>query len=259
MIRSPLAHAFVLSPNVEARRGNRAVDMMLLHYTGMASAEAACQRLCDARSGVSCHYLVDEEGHITQMVGEEMRAWHAGASVWEGETDINSRSIGIEICNPGHLLGYRDFPAAQMQAVAALARDILARHAIAPQRVLAHSDVAPARKMDPGERFDWKFLSGQGIGLWVEPAPSQEGEAWTEGHLGEHISQLQRQFADFGYGIGTSGHYDGHTAYVVTAFQRHFRPARVDGIADPSTRATLAKLLRSLPAKRYGQANRGTL
>lgn len=246
MIRSPLAHDFVLSPNVEARRGGRPVDMLLLHYTGMASAAAARGWLCNARSGVSCHYLVDEEGRITQMVGEEMRAWHAGVSSWRGEADTNSRSIGIEIHNLGHALGYTAFPAPQMSAVAALGRDIISRHDIAPAMVLAHSDVAPARKIDPGERFDWRYLHRNGIGHWVEPFPPMPGACLGVGEEGEAVMRLQGLLAEYGYGIAVSGTYDHATRQVVAAFQRHFRPALVDGIADHSTMETLAALAAAL-------------
>ena len=145
--------------------------MLLLHYTGMTTGEAALERLKDPTSEVSCHYLVFEDGVILQMVPESRRAWHAGQSEWSGTTDINSQSIGIEIVNPGHAHGYRDFPPMQMEAVVALCRDLIARWAIVPWRVLAHSDVAPQRKMDPGERFDWRLLANAGVGLWVEPAP----------------------------------------------------------------------------------------
>lgn len=243
MIRSPLAHDFVLSPNVEARRGGRAADMLLLHYTGMTSASAARDWLCNPRSGVSCHYLVDETGRITQMVGEEMRAWHAGVSSWQGETDTNSRSIGIEIHNRGHTLGYTAFPARQMAAVAALCRDILSRHGIAPRMVLAHSDVAPARKIDPGEKFDWRYLHRHGVGHWVEPAPPLTGAALGMGEDGEAVMRLQGLLAAYGYGVAVTGAYDHATRQVVAAFQRHFRPAAVDGIADRSTLETLAAVV----------------
>ena len=240
MIRSPLADDFVLSPNIEPRRGNVRPDMIVLHYTGMESALAARVWLCDARSKVSSHYLIDEAGEITQMVGEEMRAWHAGVSAWEGDTDINSRSVGIEIHNPGHQLGYRDFPAAQMEVVIALCRDIASRHSIAPRRVLAHSDVAPVRKIDPGEKFDWQRLKAAGIGHWVAPSPWRGGPT---PNAGDEIAALQSKLARYGYGVEVTGNCDGQTQAVVQAFQRHFRPARVDGIADPSTVETLDRLL----------------
>lgn len=242
MIRSFIADDFVLSPNIGPRRDGRGVDMLLLHYTGMASAAKARDWLCNPESGVSCHYLVDEIGRITQMVGEEMRAWHAGQSSWGGETDTNSRSIGIEIHNPGD----EPYPPAQMQGVIRLCRDILARHAIPRHLVLAHSDVAPGRKIDPGEHFDWEALHRAGIGHWVEPAPIAAGPGIRPGDTGEAVIRLQALLAEYGYGLPLSGNYDHDTATVVRAFQRHFRPARVDGIADHSTIETLGRLVGAL-------------
>lgn len=243
MILSPLARSVLQAPNVEPRRNARAVDMLLLHYTGMASAEAACDLLCSAQSGVSCHYLVDEDGAITQMVGEEMRAWHAGVSCWKGETDTNSRSIGIEIQNPGHTLGYRDFPARQMAAVVALCRDILCRHAIAPEHVLAHSDVAPGRKIDPGEKFDWSLLHREGVGHWVPPAPPDPAPL----EPGE-LLKFQRLLNSYGYAIEETGQSDEATRKVTDAFQRHFRPALVNGLPDRSALRTAERLASGLHA-----------
>lgn len=238
MIVSPLAHEVVVAANSEPRRNGRAVDMLLLHYTGMASAAAARDLLCSAESGVSCHYLVDEDGAITQMVGEELRAWHAGVSSWQGETDTNSRSVGIEIHNPGHQFGYRDFPAAQMRAVVALCRDILSRHAIAPRNVLAHSDVAPGRKIDPGERFDWPLLHREGIGHWVPPSPP--GGTTLQGR---DLAAFQELLKSYGYGIEVTGEYDDLTRRVTDAFQRHFRPALVNGVPDLSALRTAERLV----------------
>lgn len=243
MIRSPLGHRFVLAPSIEPRQLNRTPDMLILHYTGMESAERACAWLCNPASRVSCHYLVDEHGVITQMVGEEMRAWHAGQSSWEGETDSNSRSIGIEIHNPGHSLGYPHFPAEQMKAVIRLCRDIVSRHAIAPRRVLAHSDVAPLRKIDPGEKFDWAWLHREGVGHWVPPAAIDSGQFFQLGDRGQPVEALQSMLALYGYGIEINGEFDRPTHLVVKAFQRHFRQARVDGVADRSTIETLHRLL----------------
>ena len=231
------------SPNHDARTAP--IDILLLHYTGMRSGEAACARLIDADAKVSAHYLVYEDGCIDQLVPEARRAWHAGVSSWKGETDINSRSIGIEIVNPGHEFGYRDFPEAQIEAVIALCRDIVARHAIRPERVLAHSDIAPARKLDPGERFPWARLAAAGVGLWIEPTPISDGDTLVPGQRGEDITMLQTMLAKFGYAAALSGVYDEATRDIVTAFQRHFRPARVDGIADASTLDTLARALSS--------------
>jgi N-acetylmuramoyl-L-alanine amidase len=192
---------------------------------------------------VSSHYLVFEDGRIFQLVPEALRAYHAGVSSWEGETDNNSRSIGIEIANPGHDFGYPDFPQAQIEAVIALCRDILARRPMRPDRVVAHSDVAPSRKNDPGEKFPWARLHAAGIGHWVEPAPLGEDRGLAKGDRGPAVAELQSSLAAYGYGVAASGQFDDTTRDVVVAFQRHFRPARVDGIADRSTIETLRRLL----------------
>jgi N-acetylmuramoyl-L-alanine amidase len=217
--------------------------MLLLHYTGMESAEAALDWLTREESKVSCHYLVDEDGRITQMVRESERAWHAGQSLWSSETDLNSCSIGIEIHNQGHDFDYRDFPETQMRAVIALCGDILGRHAIPPHRVLAHSDIAPGRKRDPGEKFDWQMLAEAGIGLWVPPAEITDDGALGPGDENPSVLEFQQQLAAFGYGVETTGTYGKGLESVVQAFQRHFRPERIDGIADVSTRETLKRLL----------------
>lgn len=239
---SPLVARVVASPNHEARRDVAQPDILLLHYTGMRTTQAALERLCDPAARVSSHYLVFEDGRILQLVPESERAFHAGESSWEGTRDINSRSIGIEIGNPGHDEGCPEFPNAQIEAVIALSRDILSRWPITAFRVLAHSDVAPARKRDPGERFPWARLAAAGVGLWVEPEPVVSGVALRPGDRGEKVADLQRALADYGYGVAPNGLYDAGTEEVVTAFQRHFRPTRVDGIADTSTAATLKKL-----------------
>jgi N-acetylmuramoyl-L-alanine amidase len=229
------------SPNHDERK--TAIDMILLHYTGMESAAAALERLCSEAARVSCHYFVDEDGGIVQLVPEARRAWHAGTSSWLGAIDINACSIGIEIVNPGHDFGYPDFPDVQIEAVIALCRDIIRRRKIPPARVLAHSDVAPARKNDPGEKFPWRKLADAGIGLWVDPTHVMPGPELDPGDKGGAITMIQQMLKDFGYGIAPTGAYDETTTQVVTAFQRHFRPARVDGIADHSTLETLKRLL----------------
>lgn len=242
--RLPMRAMF--SPNFGERAANARIDILLLHYTGMNSAGAACERLCDPSAEVSCHYLIDEDGAIIAMVPEDKRAWHAGAGSWEGRGDINSRSIGIEIHNPGHDGGYPPFPDRQMQAVADLCIDILQRHPIAPSRVLAHSDIAPGRKIDPGERFDWRFLHDAGIGLWVEPEPLVASpECMSLGDESPIVADLQAALAAYGYGLELTGRFDHHTQDVVSAFQRHFRQECVDGVADPSTLVTLERLLRA--------------
>ena len=231
----------VASPNHDARA--HAIDILLLHYTGMRSAEAARARLTDPAQKVSAHYLVHEDGRIEQLVAEARRAWHAGVSSWQGADDINSRAIGIEIVNRGHDFDYPDFPDAQIEAVIALCGDILARQRIAPARVLAHSDVAPGRKQDPGEKFPWARLAAAGIGLWVAPAPIRPGRVLGPDARGEQVAELQRLLARFGYAVDITHRYDAPTAAAVTAFQQHYRPARVDGIADFSTVDTLRRLL----------------
>ena len=231
----------VPSPNHDAR--TTPIDILLLHYTGMRTAEAAFERLIDASAKVSSHYLVYEDGRIDQLVAETRRAWHAGVASWKDATDINSRSIGIEIVNPGHDFGYRDFPDAQIDAVIALCRDIIARRNIPAARVLAHSDIAPARKQDPGEKFPWGRLAAAGIGVWVEPSPIREATTLKPNDRSPQVAELQRALARFGYAADITHLYDQATSEVVTAFQRHFRPARVDGLADRSTVATLQRLL----------------
>jgi N-acetylmuramoyl-L-alanine amidase len=232
------------SPNNGERRSGRRPDMILLHYTGMADPEAALELLRARGSDVSTHYFVFEDGRIIQMVPESRRAWHAGVSSWAGDTDINSCSIGIEIANPGHDHGYPDFPKRQIAAVTALCRSIQTRNTITPVRVVAHSDVAPARKQDPGEKFPWRTLYDSGVGHWVKPAPIMNfGPTLLPGDRGNAVVALQKSLADYGYGLEISGEYDTVTQEVVTAFQRHFRPERIDGIADPSTRSTLQELI----------------
>jgi len=243
---SPFVSAVLPSPNHDERQEE--IDILLLHYTGMATAEEAIARLRDPASKVSCHYLIHEDGRIVQMVPEARRAWHAGLSNWEGETDINARSVGIEIHNPGHEHGYRDFPDAQIEAVIRLGLDICQRHAIPRNRVLAHSDVAPRRKEDPGEKFPWDRLYAAKLGHWQKPAPlTTQGDTFFEGDEGEPVEEIQSLFSIYGYGIEITGVFDAQTKAVATAFQRHFRQEKVDGIVDPSTIATLRRLLKALP------------
>jgi N-acetylmuramoyl-L-alanine amidase len=235
-----------VSPNFGPRRDGKRADAIILHYTGMETGEAAETWLCNPESEVSAHYLVHEDGRIVQMVREADRAWHAGAGSWQGETDMNSRSIGIEIVNPGHFLGYPEFGDRQVEAVIELCRGISLRHAVVPERVLAHSDIAPARKIDPGEKFPWGRLSAAGIGHFVEPAPVRGGEVLARESVGVGVENLQSMLALYGYGLDISGTFDEGTWQVVAAFQRHFRPTWVDGVADESTIETLRRLLEAL-------------
>lgn len=243
MIGTALPHRFQASPNCGPRRERAEINIIIMHYTGMSDAQKACDWLCNEKSEVSSHYLIDEAGGIVQMVDEACRAWHAGVSSWHGEEDINSASIGIEIHNPGHLQGYPDFPLAQMQAVAKLSEDLVQRYDIQPRNVLAHSDVAPGRKVDPGEKFDWAYLHQHGVGHWTLPEPITGGTFLQDGDSGDAVTTLQEMLKHYGYGIEVSGRFGAHTKTVVEAFQRHFRPALVDGVADQSTVATLHRLL----------------
>jgi N-acetylmuramoyl-L-alanine amidase len=215
------------SPNHGPRPAGKPVDMLVLHYTGMRSAAEALDRLCDPEAEVGAHYLVDEDGTVWRLVPEDRRAWHAGRSFWAGETDINGVSVGIELVNPGHEFGYRPFPEAQLAALEALAAGILARHAIPAKRVLGHSDVAPQRKQDPGEFFPWERLARAGLGIWPRPAaPAPEAAP-------------ERLLAAIGY--ETAAPLDA----VIAAFQRHWRPSRCDGVADPETLAMMAAVAAS--------------
>ncbi|MBD8876262.1 N-acetylmuramoyl-L-alanine amidase [Roseibium polysiphoniae] len=236
------------SPNHGERAPGSQIDMLILHYTGMQDGDSALRRLCDPRSEVSAHYFVYEDGSILQCVPESRRAWHAGKSSWQGQADINSRSIGVEIVNPGHEWGYRDFPDVQIEAVADLCADICRRHDIQPRMVLAHSDVAPGRKEDPGEKFPWASLALRRVGHYVEPAPITSGLFMQLGESGQPVEAVQSMLALYGYEVGISGSFDQATQAAVTAFQRHFRPAKVDGVVDQSTVETLHKLLSALPA-----------
>jgi N-acetylmuramoyl-L-alanine amidase len=237
------------SPNFGPRVGGGPIDILLFHYTGMEPGERALTWLCDPESGVSSHYFVFEDGRIVQLVDERDRAWHAGKSSWAGETDINSRSIGIELDNPGHEFGYRDFPDAQIEALIGLCRGILERHPIPPERVLAHSDVAPQRKADPGERFPWRRLKMARIGHWAKPDLIVPGKSFRLGDRGNPVTRLKRRFRKYGYGIADTPEFDEETEAVVKAFQRHFRPAMIDGVADPSTLRTLERLSAALRRK----------
>lgn len=209
------------SPNFDSR-GGHAIDMLILHYTGMLTAQEALTRLRDTQSKVSSHYLIEEDGQIHLLVDEPQRAWHAGASYWRGHTNINQRSVGIELVNPGHEFGYRMFPEKQMESLLHLSREIVARHAIPAHNVVGHSDVAPSRKEDPGELFGWRWLAENGIGLF----PSGEGRKPVGA---EHL-------AVYGYDISKP-------RYAITAFQRHFRPTVLDGEWDEECAALLASLL----------------
>ena len=221
------------SPNFGPRRGGAVPDLVVLHYTGMDTAEAAIARLADPASEVSAHYLVDLDGRVVRMVAEEMRAWHAGTASWGGVTDVNSRSIGIEIVNPGRELGYPPFPEPQIAALEALLADILARHAITSERVVGHACVASGRKCDPGEKFDWRRLARRGLSVWLDPEPAEAGLA--------EAARFQSAARRFGYGAPGSGEWCEPTRAVWRAFLMRFLPFDADA---PPHRAGVALLER---------------
>ncbi|HEY7689394.1 MAG TPA: N-acetylmuramoyl-L-alanine amidase [Dongiaceae bacterium] len=232
------------SPNHDARPPDTPIDILLLHYTDMRSCAEAVERLRDPAARVSAHYCIGIDGTVHALVPEERRAWHAGQSYWAGAREINGRSIGIELDNPGHQFGYRPFPDAQMESLAELGRGILARHPIPSHRVLGHSDVAPARKIDPGELFDWPRLAAAGVGLWpdatafADPGPAESAGA---------IARTQSDLARFGYDVTVTGIADGRSRAALAAFQRHFHPCRITGEPDGGTRRMLAALIAQLP------------
>lgn len=226
------------SPNQGPRPEGVPIDMLILHYTDTVDAAAALDILLDPARKVSAHYLVEEDGMIHSLVPESQRAWHAGVSAWGSATDINDRSIGIEIVNPGHSNGYRPFPEVQMLALITLVEQIMQRHQISPIRILAHSDVAPQRKKDPGELFDWPRLAAKGLAVWPHNVKRRT-------HLSS-LKEIQAKLAKFGYAVPQSGVLDEETRLVITAFQRHFRPRLLSGIPDEESEAILDALLAPL-------------
>jgi N-acetylmuramoyl-L-alanine amidase len=232
------------SPNHDDRPAGVPIDMLILHYTGMQTAQAAIERLCDPVAQVSSHYVVDEDGAVLRLVPEARRAFHAGVSYWRGHSGLNGRSIGIEIVNPGHEWGYRDFPALQMAAVCDLCLELLARHPIPARNVVAHSDVAPSRKEDPGELFDWEGLARNGVGLWPAGVPdSGTGGAVTDA---AGLRAVRQALAAIGYEVAPDGAHDPALATVLRAFQRHWRPEAVTGAADAGTLGRLLAVARAV-------------
>ncbi|MEZ5994841.1 MAG: N-acetylmuramoyl-L-alanine amidase [Hyphomonadaceae bacterium] len=246
------------SPNYDSR--TREVDLVVLHYTGMQSARIALKRLTDPAplagnypgpwqdpktdpmtvlGRVSAHYVIDEVGNVYRLVAEAHRAWHAGVSSWGGEGDVNARSVGIEIVNGGHDFGLPEFPLDQINALIHLLREIMARYGLKPSRIVGHSDVAPGRKLDPGEKFPWKRLSEYGVAIWPEFVTMQASAA-------PDISLIQRQLRAFGYGVDETGALDAQTRAVLEAFQRRFHPEAITGAPDEKTQVLLASLTHAL-------------
>ena len=223
------------SPNFSSRSSGTKIDMVILHYTGMKTKHSAIKRLCNKKAKVSSHYLIDVQGKIFKLVDEKFTAWHAGKASWKGKHDINNRSIGIELVNPGHRYGYKKFTKKQVSSLISLLKKMIKRHKIPKNRILGHSDVAPQRKMDPGEFFDWNYLAERDIGVW----PKDQYPKSKKNHT---TKSLQLMLAGIGYEINTSGKLDRQTKKVVSAFQRHFRPKKINGLFDHETVAKLLAL-----------------
>lgn len=237
----------VPSPNFNDRK--HPVDMLVLHYTGMETGQAALDRMTDPAAEVSAHYMIWEDGRIAQLVGEDKRAWHAGVSNWQGDGDLNSRSIGIEIVNGGHDWPLSDgtlppFPKAQIDAVIELCQGILTRWDIPQNRIVGHSDIAPLRKDDPGEHFPWATLAEAGVGFAPIAAKSDAlnliGRGLGLTDKGTAVERLQRSLIAIGYGLEGTGTYDALTQKTVTAFQRRWVQDRVSGDADLLTLSRIA-------------------
>lgn len=238
-----LPGTFISSPNKGERRSSSAIDMIILHYTGMSSEECALKWLCDPFSEVSCHYFVRENGELVQIVPEQCRAWHAGQSSWQKNTDLNSCSIGIEISNPGHEGGLIPFSPPQIQTTIHLCRDLIQRYSLPPERILGHSDVAPYRKRDPGEHFPWADLKAAGIGYYPNLPFFESKIVMEKGAQGEEVHIFQAALEKYGYDIPVTGFFCERTDYVVKAFQRHFCPQTIDGKVTLHLMHTLQKLL----------------
>ncbi len=230
------------SPNHDARPDATPIDMIVLHYTGMPTAAAALARLADPAAEVSAHYVVAEDGLIWRMVPETRRAWHAGVSYWRGASDINARSIGIEIVNPGHEGSCPPYPVLQLAVVCDLCLDIISRHPIPARNIVGHSDIAPERKRDPGEKFDWEGLARNGVGLWPDGVP----DLGTGGAVRDAASlrDVRAALDEIGYRVAPEGALDPALATVLRAFQRHWRPEAITGQADAGTLARLLAVAR---------------
>ena len=231
------------SPNFDNRPKSADINLLIFHYTGMQSASDARRRLCDSSASVSAHYLIDEDGIIEQLVDEEKRAWHAGISCWQGISVLNNHSIGVELVNPGHEWGYRPFTAQQMDALLWLSKEIIKRHCILKRHILGHSDIAPNRKEDPGELFNWEWLAGHGVGLWPTPKKTFFSVKLVPEMESDAVKELQMQLSEYGYHIRKDGYYGLKTAQVVIAFRRHFLQDHIVDYWDQTAQQRLSGLL----------------
>ncbi len=235
------------SQNFDLRPKNTDIDTIVLHYTGMPDFESAISRLCEPESKVSSHYVINENGDIYSLVDDKHRAWHSGKSYWHGKDKINDNSIGVELANPGHEFGYRDFTKAQMESLVGLCKIIMKNHPIEDRNIVAHSDIAPLRKEDPGELFDWKYLADNGIGIWpVFPKSFSRHIVYSYGAKLDEIFYIQSALSDYGYNIKIDGVFGRETESVIKAFQRHFLQDHVDGIWDSSSELAITQLLLSI-------------
>jgi len=232
------------SPNFDER--TLPISLLILHYTGMVTGEAALERMCEPDAEVSAHYMVEEDGRIFQLVEEDKRAWHAGVSEWQGETNINSNSMGIEIVNGGHDHpnedgSLPDFPDVQINAVIALSKDIMKRHG--ELTVLGHSDIAPARKIDPGENFPWQGLAAAGLGYWPYIQTDDRRILFERGTRDRGVAIVQSGLAHIGYGARVTGVMDEDTKLIIQALQRRYRPDQIDGVVDIQTMEVIKALM----------------
>ena len=229
----------ISSPNFNDRDPSVPLRYIVLHYTGMPTGAAAIQRMCDPAAKVSAHYMIEEDGQVIQLVDESKRAWHAGHSAWGETTDMNSASLGIELVNPGHQNGYRPFPAIQISVLKVVMKGVIERHAMNPKTApLAHAEIAPERKEDPGEFFPWRELADSGLGLWPTPQPADYG------HADDDV--VQDMLRTIGYPCPPSGFYDRATRSALLAFQRRYEPDNLTGTPERETIARLRALARML-------------
>jgi N-acetylmuramoyl-L-alanine amidase len=234
-----------LSPNMDDRPEDVNINVLVMHYTGMKTATDALQRMCDPAFKVSAHYIIYEDGRIVRLVPEDKRAWHAGISCWHGRASLNDTSIGIEIVNPGHEWGYRSFPSEQMESVLALSKEIMERHQIIPNNVVGHSDIAPTRKEDPGELFNWPWLAENGVGLWPKRRMmwGKDTVLCKLGDDNQYVLNMQKSLRQYGYFIRTDGYFGPVTEKIVKAYKRHFVPEHLNVLWDKLSQARIENLI----------------
>lgn len=234
------------SPNFDSRPKDVLINLLVLHYTGMKTAEDALNHMCNPDSKVSAHYMIYEDGKIVQLVPEEKRAWHAGISCWHGRASLNDTSIGIEIVNPGHEFGYRPFTEEQMKSVIELSKDIISRNNIIPNNVVGHSDIAPTRKEDPGELFNWPLLAKEGIGLWPKKKIiwSPQTVICAPGDESKEVLIMQKSLRKYGYYIRTDGTFGSITERIVKSYKRHFVPEHLNVVWDKLSQYRIDNLIK---------------